>query len=607
MNPGVFAITGPVVYVPVRHHSPACAAVVRRLVRELRPRAILIEGPSDFNGRLDELLLPHTLPIAIYSYVALSDGTRRGAFYPFCLYSPEWQALMAARDSGAEARFIDLPWSAIAADATVTSAPPPGHRYADGELRRGAYVAALCERLGVDDFDALWDTLFEIEPDPDPAAFLRRCHHFCYHARVANGHVPATDLRREAFMAAAIRRELEKAAGPTEEGAAGPILVVTGGFHSYALYARVAGLPSPDHDASLSEHGDGTERDDEQGEGRNQRPRGEWTESSIPTDGDKPTDAGSPASVAIDSEAGVLTGGVSLTPYSYQRLDGLAGYDAGMPNPGFYHRVWQDRSAGADDASTGRNAAHTYRPLLAAAATALRTRGQVVSSADLIAVETVARGLAALRGHAVVWRRDLIDAVIGALVKDELGAGLHHPMLTALHDVLRGREQGLLAVGANLPPLVHDIRRLLRAHDLEPGPDERVVELALPAPSDLARSRVLHQLRVLGIPGFARTGGTDLARRDDLARLWERWTLHWGPEPDAACIEAAVYGPSLRDAAEARLLERASGLERDAVVAALLLLDACLMGLGTMPTIPGGQAAALWERLSGSSGRTATS
>jgi len=464
------------------------------------------------------LLLPHTLPIAIYSYVALSDGTRRGAFYPFCLYSPEWQVLMAARDCGAAARFIDLPWSAIAADTTATG-PPPGHRYADGELRRGAYVAALCERLGVDDFDALWDTLFEIEPEPEPVAFLRRCHHFCYHARVADGHVPATDLRREAFMAAAIKRELEKAAAPTEEGAAGPILVVTGGFHSYALYARVAGLPSPDHDASPESM---KERDDEQGEGRNQRPRGEWTESSIQTEAD------SPAVLSADAATGVLTGGISLTPYSYQRLDGLAGYDAGMPNPGFYHRVWQDRSAGNDDASTGWNAAHTYRPLLAAAATALRKRGQVVSSADLIAVETVARGLAALRGHAVVWRRDLIDAVIGALVKDELGAGLHHPMLAALYDTLRGREQGQLAAGTALPPLVHDIRHLLRAHDLEPGPDERAVELALPAPSDLARSRVLHQLRVLGIPGFARTGGTDLARRADLARLWERWTLHWG-------------------------------------------------------------------------------
>jgi len=28
----------------------------------------LIEGPSDFNDRIDELLLPHELPVAIYSY-----------------------------------------------------------------------------------------------------------------------------------------------------------------------------------------------------------------------------------------------------------------------------------------------------------------------------------------------------------------------------------------------------------------------------------------------------------------------------------------------------------------------------------------------------------
>ena len=28
--------------------------------------------------------------------------------------------------------------------------------------------------------------------------------------------------------------------------------------------------------------------------------------------------------------------GIALTPYSYERLDSLTGYEAGMPNPGFY-------------------------------------------------------------------------------------------------------------------------------------------------------------------------------------------------------------------------------------------------------------------------------
>src|SRR5687768_12523516 len=105
----IFSLDGPVVLFPVRHHSPTAAVMVREVIRSLRPKAVLIEGPSDFNGRMGELHLPHELPIAIYSYVRLADGRRRGAYYPFCVYSPEWQALLAARGVGARVEFIDLP------------------------------------------------------------------------------------------------------------------------------------------------------------------------------------------------------------------------------------------------------------------------------------------------------------------------------------------------------------------------------------------------------------------------------------------------------------------------------------------------------------------
>src|SRR5262245_60554144 len=101
MPPSILATTGRIVFVPVRHHSPACARAVRAIALELRPAMVLIEGPADFNERLDELYLPHTLPVAIYSYVRMGDDTRRGAFYPFCEHSPEWEALQIARELGA--------------------------------------------------------------------------------------------------------------------------------------------------------------------------------------------------------------------------------------------------------------------------------------------------------------------------------------------------------------------------------------------------------------------------------------------------------------------------------------------------------------------------
>lgn len=64
--------------VGIRHHSPACARLVKSLIESQRPRYVLIEGPADFNDRVDELLLAHQLPVAIYSYCQYQDGAAPG-------------------------------------------------------------------------------------------------------------------------------------------------------------------------------------------------------------------------------------------------------------------------------------------------------------------------------------------------------------------------------------------------------------------------------------------------------------------------------------------------------------------------------------------------
>jgi hypothetical protein len=539
MHPGILDLTSRVVFVPVRHHSPACARLVQQLAHAIRPAAILIEGPSDFNERIDELLLPHTLPIAIYSYVRLANGLRRGAFYPFCAYSPEWAALQVSREIGALARFIDLPWAAFAASNA------PAHRYADAELRESLYLPTLYRKLGVEDLDALWDTLVEIDVDLRPAQMLERMHHFCYHVRASGGRVADEDLRREAFMVAEIRRTLKQTKGR--------LLVVTGGFHSYALYAQLHNLVAPEADQPVAAH-----TPERQQPGRM-------------------ADTACDVATAVET----LERGIAITPYAYYQLDSLTGYEAGMPSPGFYHHVWKQRTEGRTS---------LYRNLIAATVADLRERGQIVSTADLIAVETCAHALAALRGHAEVWRQDLLDAITGALIKDELVDGVAHPFLDAILQVFRGSQRGALASGTTLPPLVQDIHRLLSAYDLAPGMRERMVQLDLAVADDQVRSRVLHQLRVLEIRGFTRRAGADLLGRADLTTVWEQWSIVWTPDFDAGSIAAAIYGPTLEEAATARLIEQTATIERSAEQAALLLLDACLMGLNQ-------QAAILLSRL----------
>lgn len=506
------ALTGPVVFFPVRHHSPTAARIVRELIERLRPAAVLIEGPSDFNDRLDELALDHHLPIAIYSYVRRPNGTRHGAYYPFCIYTPEWQAFLAGRRCGAVVRFIDLPYADIVADDDRVN------RYADADFRRSRYVQHLCAKLGVDNFDAVWDAFFELDAWLTAEQYLWRAHRFCGQMRLIEGQSRPVDRRREAFMAAEIRAAI----GSKE----GQVLVVTGGYHSLALHARLCG----------NDYEELTDPPD-------------YQPSALPTGEER---------------------GIAITPYSYERLDGLKGYEAGMPNPGFYHRLWQDRQA-------ARPLGH--RKLLFEVSRVLRQRQQRVSSADLIAAESCAAALSRLRAHGEVWRTDLVDGLIGALIKDELAAGGTHPLLDAIHEVLRGDERGVLSSGAALPPLVKDVQRLVAEHNLLPAPQPRTVELDLCNETDRERSRLLHRLTVLGIAGYARTAGTDFAARNDLSRLWENWEVRWSPEFDSSAIEAARYGATLIEAAANRLAERASTIERSADRGAQLLLAASLAGL----------------------------
>ena len=522
----ILNLNSSVIFFPVRHHSPTCARLIRELALKIRPAAILIEAPFDFNNQIDELFLDHQLPIAIYSYVRLSDDTRRGAFYPFCVYSPEWQALQIAHELEIPVEFIDLPWADIAGIALTT------HRYADTEFTNSSYVANLCDKLGVKDLNELWDLLFEIDPNLTLEDYLDRAHQFCFHSRISDGCFSKADLQREKFMAERINKAISSYSGR--------ILVVTGGFHSYALFSQVYNLPFDELPPPPVSVIDAIEQ--------NSGVRLPTTDISQPT-----TDKG-----------------IALTPYDYQRLDALTGYDAGMPSPGFYHQVWCDYLEGETN---------SYRKLLAKVVQDLRAKGQVFSAADLIAVETTANSLAALRGHALVWRQDLIDSIIASVVKEALDKERIHPCLAAVYQVLRGNARGYLAAGTTLPPLVQDIHRLLNQYQLEPQDKNRFISLNLHDRKDLKRSQVLHQLRLLGIAGYQQTGGTDLIARQDLSYLWAEWQISLHPNYEASCIENAIYGTSLAEAAEARLLELATKIERDAEKAALLLLDACLMGL----------------------------
>jgi len=471
----------------VRHHSPACARLVAARIRALRPAFVLIEGPADFNERLAELQLPHRLPLAIYSHLS-DDQRHHGSWTPFAAHSPEWQALQVGHETGACVRFIDLPaWHDAFAGLENRYADSADHAH---EARADDYEQALSLQLAVQGRDALWDHLFEDTDDDD--ALAEQLSQYFIHLR-GQDRGSLGNQAREQMMAAWIAWAMQQPAA-----AGRPVLVVCGGYHAPMLQALWPQQPA----------------------------------TTEPPPVPQPVDA--------DSRHGSY-----LVPYSFKRLDAFAGYASGMPSPAWYEACWQH----------GQEAP---RHLLRAVMHRLREKGLPASTADLIGVQVRAEGLARLRGHRLPQRVDWLDALAGALVKDALDAPLPwtyrgplragtDPVLVQVMDVLAGDQQGELAPGTPQPPLLADVATTLAGQGLSlPG----AATLDLLDPVDRARSRVLHQLALLQIPGVTRTQGPARAISDEVE---ERWTLGRPVEQHAALIEAGAWGATLHDAARARL------------------------------------------------------
>ncbi|MEE1832558.1 DUF5682 family protein [Streptomyces sp. SP17KL33] len=502
----------PAVFLGVRHHSPACARLVAATIERLRPSYVLVEGPCDLNGRLEELFLGHELPVAVFSHYR--DAERSATSWtPLCDYSPEWVALRAGRSVGAEVRFIDLPaWHPAFAERA--------NRYADAEARYTEVTARLCSRFDVDGVDALWDRLFEVADDEDLAERLD-----IYFASLrGDTRADDGDRVREKYMASWVRAALAVPGDPT-------VVVVTGGFHQPALRSLVGASDTGEPEAGASGAGEPEAEASDAGE-----PRGAVE--------------GAPRWPDVPGAAeGALTGSY-LVPYSFRQLDSFAGYESGMPSPGYYQRVWDD---GAEAAADG---------LVRAVVSRLRARNHPVSTADLIAARALTRGLTALRGHPRPARTDVLDGMAGALVGEDLDQPLPwttrgslapgaHPVVVEMIAASSGDRVGALHPATPRPPLVADVARRLAALGLT---GEGPFTLDLTRPADLERSRVLHRLRVLGVPGYERTkgprGGAD-------PQFTERWERYPAPTRDAALVEAGAYGAALTEAAETRLTERA--------------------------------------------------
>lgn len=264
----------------IRHHGPGSARSMLRALAELRPDAVLVEGPADADPLLALSTAPGMVPpLSLLAYAV--DDPAVAAFWPFAVFSPEWQAITWARRAGVPVSFCDLP----AAQSIALHAPRDGPLEAPERPRRAVRrdpLGALAEAAGYDDPERWWDDVVESRLDgasPFPALVEAMAE---LRAAEQGSHPGDPDEeRREAHMRQVLRATLK--AGHRR------VAVVCGAWHAPALSGP---LPPAAHDLKVLR---GTPR---------RRVEVTWV------------------------------------PWTHSRLAAASGYGAGVTSPGWYHHLW---------------------------------------------------------------------------------------------------------------------------------------------------------------------------------------------------------------------------------------------------------------------------
>jgi hypothetical protein len=219
-------LAGDVVYLPVRHHSPACARRVEEVIRARPPHVVLVEGPPSFDDLIDLLVHPQaTMPLAVHCHVAVGTGPdqrRLGAYYPVCDYSPELVALRVGAEVGARLGFADLDYVDLASLGGLSTDRPVVD---DGPMPFSEALCRLAADLGCRDHDDLWDQLIETS-DAAVADFFAAVGAYGLLARSDVDPAAEVTSAREQAMA-----EVVAAAARDRLDGAGPVVVVLGAYH----------------------------------------------------------------------------------------------------------------------------------------------------------------------------------------------------------------------------------------------------------------------------------------------------------------------------------------------------------------------------------------
>jgi Family of unknown function (DUF5682) len=206
----------------IRHHGPGSARSLLASLHRLQPDVVLIEGPPEANDLIemakDRAMEP---PIALLIYNP--EELQQAAYYPFAVYSPEWQAIQYALAAKVPVRFIDL---------------PAGHKMELPERQQSFDpLGLLAAAAGFEDGERYWEYLVEHRQN---GADIFVAIQGAMAALREEADIETSDLIREAYM----RQQIRQA---HREGYQ-QLAIVCGAWHAPAL---IDPLPAAQADSKL--------------------------------------------------------------------------------------------------------------------------------------------------------------------------------------------------------------------------------------------------------------------------------------------------------------------------------------------------------------------
>ncbi|MCX5688884.1 MAG: DUF5682 family protein [Planctomycetota bacterium] len=494
----------------IRHHGRGSARLVQRALEDLKPDAVLIEGPADAASVLELAADPAMKPpVALLVYEPQEPSN--ASFYPFATFSPEWQAMRYAQQQSILLRFIDLPrslrWPGAgeqerkALDAEAGNGPASAAEgspvAADQPRRRTDPLEALARAAGFADGEAWWGRLIEEHRDAGGGA-----------SGTGGGERPMVlfDAIREA-MGAVRARTLGEGTAPTLLEAES---LVREGHMRRCI--RVAQKEGHENIAVIC---------------------GAWHAPVLTTQAlkDHPAKADDALLKTLEKRKTAAT----WIPWTFERLAADSGYGAGITSPGWYEHLWLHQS----------NLAEQW---LARVARLMRDEDLDASPASIVEAVRLAQALASLRGITTPGLEELTQATLSIFCH-----GNPLPLRVIERKLIVGDRLGEVPEACPTVPLQQDLAAQQKSLKLKVSADSAPLDLDQRKPTDLARSRLLHRLNLLEIYW----GKLENDQRQRTSTFHEIWVLQWAPELSVAVMVAARWGNTVEQAASAKSQQRA--------------------------------------------------